>query len=409
MDKTAPNKGSLFENKATKSKTDTVVAGQTSLSRWMATRKKNDNNSQAPKAPDISFKRAKNSDSSHVDNRRDLLTILECEKDAISEKLQECKESKVIVNCINNCGLWNGGGFATDVVSEQFGNTAQRFFEEKFELEDDSEIGDVQIVKVRGKDEAQKRFGTVWVINAIVLSRKADKFSLSLEGLENAVHAILGVAKMKAASIHLPMLSGACSDSVLNLLEENLAKRKVPVCVYQRASINMLHGFAGNNNNNNATKLQSAGAPGTPFSASENEKAQKRKGSSALDAAEPTKRAKVDLANVFDHCFVYVDPWNSSSSSSSSGQQEGHRSQTTSEEEELKRYLIAYGAEVEEMFSDQVTHVISLAGRWSEHLSALVGNNNNNSGLKVVEPLWVWDCVNTKQRQAESAYLIRRE
>lgn len=68
---------------------------------------------------------------------------------------------------------------------------------------------------------------------------------------------------------------------------------------------------------------------------------------------------------------------------------------------ELRRYLIAHGADVG-VFGEDTTHVIADTARDDELARMLTENDD----IKIVNPLWAWDSINTSVCQPEHAYLV---
>jgi len=74
---------------------------------------------------------------------------------------------------------------------------------------------------------------------------------------------------------------------------------------------------------------------------------------------------------------------------------------------ELERYAVAYGADVYELLAEDtpITHIVSWVDRGQNRkLAALLANAGRH--VKVVNPLWVWDSINTSSLRPEQPYLI---
>jgi len=77
---------------------------------------------------------------------------------------------------------------------------------------------------------------------------------------------------------------------------------------------------------------------------------------------------------------------------------------STPDLEQVKRYLIAYGGDVDDMGTD-LTHIV--AANDSDVHQDMEEEIKGNSYVKVVSPQWVWDSINTKSHLSEDSYIIQ--
>lgn len=75
-------------------------------------------------------------------------------------------------------------------------------------------------------------------------------------------------------------------------------------------------------------------------------------------------------------------------------------------QDELARYAIAFGADVCEVVTEEITHLISWAQRGVSDVELAELASDASPAVKVVTPQWLWDSVNTETHRSEQPYLV---
>jgi len=261
-------------------------------------------------------------------------------------------EDRFIVFCTDDTARWGKKGLF-GVIAKKWPDVQKNYEQQK------PKLGSCLITKVESEPHKVQ-------VVCIVVQKAATMTGVSplnYKALQEALNELGTIAKLKGCSVHMahpsPAIPNLEMEKVEKLLKKHLTAKGVSTYIY------------------------SLSPPPSP------QEKKDKKEKNKVDAGNGHKDQKTevtkDLPTVFSGMTVCF-----------------HSS--TPDLEQVKRYLIAYGGDVDDMGTD-LTHIV--AANDSDVHQDMEEEIKGNSNVKVVSPQWVWDSINTKSHLSEDSYIIQ--